>query len=196
MNDTINSAFIYEGKATIKFVKNNKVYKTIESHNNATPLFFKYILLSITGANVTREMPQFLMLANNDDPILSYRVPLSKYVDVDDSDSSSPVARFTGYVPYGAIRSTIDGDSGNKSIIINKLSIYNRASGDDDITLLATVDLLSNTNTTITPGTTIIVEWNVTIVDANKKESTKDPIQTKTVSDTISSRTLLKQVKG
>ena len=194
MNDTINSAFIYEGKATIKFVKNNKVYKTIESHNNATPLFFKYILLSITGANITGEMPQFLMLANNDDSILSYRVPLSKYVD--DSDSSSPVARFTGYVPYGAIRSTIDGGSGNKSISINKLSIYNRASGDDDITLLATVDLLSNTNTTITPGTTIIVEWNVTIVDANKKEPTKDPIQTKTVSDTISSRTLLKQVKG
>ena len=193
MNDIINSAFIYEGKATIKFVKNNKVYKTIESHNNATPLFFKYILLSITGANVTREMPQFLMLANNDDTILSYRVPLSKYVD--DSDSSSPVARFTGYVPYGAIRSTIDDESGNKSISINKLSIYNRASG-DDITLLATVDLLSNTNTTITPGTTIIVEWNVTIVDANKKEPTKDPIQTKTVSDTISSRTLLKQVKG
>ena len=193
MNDTINSAFIYEGKATIKFVKNNKVYKTIESHNNATSLFFKYILLSITGANVTREMPQFLMLANNDDPILSYRVPLSKYVD--DSDSSSPVARFTGYVPYGAIRSTIDDESGNKSISINKLSIYNRASG-DDVTLLATVDLLSNTNTTITPGTTIIVEWNVTIVDANKKEPTKDPIQTKTVSDTISSRTLLKQVKG
>ena len=155
MNDIINSAFIYEGKATIKFVKNNKVYKTIESHNNATPLFFKYILLSITGANVTREMPQFLMLANNEDSILSYRVPLSKYVD--DSDSSSPVARFTGYVPYGAIRSTIDGDSGNKSISINKLSIYNQASG-DDITLLATVDLLSNTNTTITPGTTIIVE--------------------------------------
>ena len=193
MNDIINSAFIYEGKATIKFVKNNKVYKTIESHNNATPLFFKYILLSITGANVTREMPQFLMLANNEDSILSYRVPLSKYVD--DSDSSSPVARFTGYVPYGAIRSTIDGESGNKSISINKLSIYNRASG-DDITLLATVDLLSNTNTTITPGTTIIVEWNVTIVDANKKEPTEDPIQTKTVSDTISSRTLLKQVKG
>lgn len=193
MNDTINSAFIYEGKATIKFVKNNKVYKTIESHNNATPLFFKYILLSITGANVTREMPQFLMLANNDDPILSYRVPLSKYVD--DSDSSSPVARFTGYVPYGAIQTTIDDESGNKSISINKLSIYNRASG-DDVTLLATVDLLSNTNTTITPGTTIIVEWNVTIVDANKKEPTKDPIQTKTVSDTISSRTLLKQVKG
>ena len=193
MNDTINSAFIYEGKATIKFVKNNKVYKTIESHNNATPLFFKYILLSITGANVTREMPQFLMLANNEDPILSYRVPLSKYVD--DSDSSSPVARFTGYVPYGAIQTTIDSESGNKSISINKLSIYNRASG-DDVTLLATVDLLSNTNTTITPGTTIIVEWNVTIVDANKKEPTKDPIQTKTVSDTISSRTLLKQVKG
>ena len=193
MNDTINSAFIYEGKATIKFVKNNKIYKTIESHNNAKPLFFKYILLSITGANITREMPQFLMLANNDDPILSYRVPLSKYVD--DSDSSSPVARFTGYVPYGAIRSTIDDESGNKSISINKLSIYNRASG-DDVTLLATVDLLSNTNTTITPGTTIIVEWNVTIVDANKKEPTKDPIQTKTVSDTISSRTLLKQVKG
>ncbi len=193
MNDTINSAFIYEGKATIKFVKNNKVYKTIESHNNATPLFFKYILLSITGANVTREMPQFLMLANNDDPILSYRVPLSKYVD--DSDSSSPVARFTGYVPYGAIRSTIDNESGNKSVSINKLSIYNRASG-DDVTLLATVDLLSNTNTTITPGTTIIVEWNVTIVDANKKEPTEDSIQTKTVSDTISSRTLLKQVKG
>ena len=193
MNDIINSAFIYEGKATIKFVKNNKVYKTIESHNNATPLFFKYILLSITGANVTREMPQFLMLANTEDPILSYRVPLSKYVD--DSDSSSPVARFTGYVPYGAIRSTIDNESGNKSISINKLSIYNRASG-DDVTLLATVDLLSNTNTTITPGTTIIVEWNVTIVDANKKEPIKDPIQTKTVSDTISSRTLLKQVKG
>ena len=193
MNDIINSAFIYEGKATIKFVKNNKVYKTIESHNNATPLFFKYILLSITGADVTREMPQFLMLANNEDPILSYRVPLSKYVD--DSDSSSPVARFTGYVPYGAIRSTIDGESGNKSISINKLSIYNRASG-DDVTLLATVDLLSNTNTTITPGTTIIVEWNVTIVDANKKEPTEDSIQTKTVSDTISSRTLLKQVKG
>lgn len=193
MNDIINSAFIYEGKATIKFVKNNKVYKTIESHNNATPLFFKYILLSITGANVTREMPQFLMLANNDNPILSYRVPLSKYVD--DSDSSSPVARFTGYVPYGAIRSTIDDESGNKSISINKLSIYNRASG-DDVTLLATVDLLSNTNTTITPGTTIIVEWNVTIVDANKKEPTEDSIQTKTVSDTISSRTLLKQVKG
>ena len=193
MNDTINSAFIYEGKATIKFVKNNKIYKTIESHNNAKPLFFKYILLSITGANVTREMPQFLMLANNESPVLSYRVPLSKYVD--DSDSSSPVARFTGYVPYGAIRSTIDDESGNKSISINKLSIYNRASG-DDITLLATVDLLSNTNTTITPGTTIIVEWNVTIVDANKKEPTKDPIQTKTVSDTISSRTLLKQVKG
>lgn len=193
MNDTINSAFIYEGKATIKFVKNNKVYKTIESHNNATPLFFKYILLSITGANVTREMPQFLMLANNDDPILSYRVPLSKYVD--DSDSSSPVARFTGYVPYGAIQTTIDSESGNKSISINKLSIYNRASG-DDVTLLATVDLLSNTNTTITPGTTIIVEWNVTIADANKKAPTKDPIQTKTVSDTISSRTLLKQVKG
>ena len=194
MNDIINSAFIYEGKATIKFVKNNKVYKTIESHNNATPLFFKYILLSITGANVTREMPQFLMLANTEDPILSYRVPLSKYVD--DSDSSSPVARFTGYVPYGAIRSTIDSESGNKSISINKLSIYNRASGDDDITLLATVDLLSNTNTTITPGTTIIVEWNVTIVDANKKEPTEGSIQTKTVSDTISSRTLLKQVKG
>ena len=193
MNDIINSAFIYEGKATIKFVKNNKIYKTIESHNNATPLFFKYILLSITGANVTREMPQFLMLANNDNPILSYRVPLSKYVD--DSDSSSPVARFTGYVPYGAIRSTIDDESGNKSISINKLSIYNRASG-DDVTLLATVDLLSNTNTTITPGTTIIVEWNVTIVDANKKEPTEDSIQTKTVSDTISSRTLLKQVKG
>ena len=193
MNDTINSAFIYEGKAIIKFVKNNKVYKTIESHNNATPLFFKYILLSITGANVTREMPQFLMLANNEDSILSYRVPLSKYVD--DSDSSSPVARFTGYVPYGAIRSTIDNESGNKSISINKLSIYNRASG-DDVTLLATVDLLSNTNTTITPGTTIIVEWNVTIVDANKKEPTEDSIQTKTVSDTISSRTLLKQVKG
>lgn len=194
MNDTINSAFIYEGKAIIKFVKNNKVYKTIESHNNATPLFFKYILLSITGANVTSEMPQFLMLANTEDPILSYRVPLSKYVD--DSDSSSPVARFTGYVPYGAIRSTIDSESGNKSISINKLSIYNRASGDDNITLLATVDLLSNTNTTITPGTTIIVEWNVTIVDANKKEPTEDLIQTKTVSDTISSRTLLKQVKG
>ena len=193
MNDIINSAFIYEGKATIKFVKNNKVYKTIESHNNATPLFFKYILLSITGANVTREMPQFLMLANNDNPILSYRVPLSKYVD--DSDSSSPVARFTGYVPYGAIQTTIDSESGNKSISINKLSIYNRASG-DDVTLLATVDLLSNTNTTITPGTTIIVEWNVTIVDANKKEPTEDSIQTKTVSDTISSRTLLKQVKG
>ena len=193
MNDTINSAFIYEGKATIKFVKNNKVYKTIESHNNATPLFFKYILLSITGANVTSEMPQFLMLANNEDPILSYRVPLSKYVD--DSDSISPVARFTGYVPYGAIQTTIDSESGNKSISINKLSIYNRASG-DDVTLLATVDLLSNTNTTITPGTTIIVEWNVTIVDANKKEPTEDSIQTKTVSDTISSRTLLKQVKG
>ena len=32
MNDTINSAFIYEGKATIKFVKNNKVY-TIEGNS-------------------------------------------------------------------------------------------------------------------------------------------------------------------
>lgn len=194
MNDTINSAFIYEGKATIKFVKNNKVYKTIESHNNATPLFFKYILLSITGANVTREMPQFLMLANNKGPVLSYRVPLSKYVD--EQDPKFPVARFTGYVPYGAIQGTNDSESGNKSINITKLGIYNKALGDDDITLLATVDLLSNTNTTITPGTTIIVEWNVTIVDANKKEPTEDLIQTKTVSDTISSRTLLKQVKG
>lgn len=195
MNDTINSAFIYEGKATIKFVKNTKVYKTIESHNNATPLFFKYILLSITGANVTREMPQFLMLANNKGPVLSYRVPLSKYVD--EQDPKFPVARFTGYVPYGAIQGINDSESGNKSINITKLGIYNKALG-DDTTLLATVDLPSDTNTTITPGTTIIVEWNVTIVDANKEESTEDSIQTDTdtVSDIISSRTLLKQVKG
>lgn len=195
MNDIINSAFIYEGKATIKFVKNNKVYKTIESHNNATSLFFKYILLSITGANVTREMPQFLMLANDKGPVLSYRVPLSKYVD--DQDSKSPVARFTGYVPYGAITSTSDSESGNKSISITKLSIYNQASG-DNTTLLATVNLTSDTNTTITSGTTIIVEWNVTIVDANKEESNEDSTQNNTdaVSDTISSRTLLKRIKG
>lgn len=194
MNDTINSAFIYEGKAIIKFVKNNKVYKTIESHNNATPLFFKNILLSITGANVTREMPQFLMLANNEDPILSYRVPLSKYVD--EQDSNTPVARFTGYVPYGAIKGT--SDNSNKSISITELNIYNQASGNNDTTLLATVDLTSATNTTITLGTTIIVEWNVTIVDANKKESNEDSTQTNTntVPDTISNRTLLKQIRG
>lgn len=193
MNDIINNAFIYEGKATIKFVKNNKVYKTIESHNNATPLFFKYILLSITGANVTREMPQFLMLANDSGPILSYRVPLSKYVD--DQDSKSPVARFTGYVPYGAITGS-SSENNSKSISITKLNIYNQASGDN--TLLATVNLPSDTNTTITLGTTIIVEWNVTIVDANKEESNEDSIQanTDTVSDTISSRTLLKRIKG
>ena len=194
MNDTINSAFIYEGKAIIKFVKNNKVYKTIESHNNATPLFFKYILLSITGANVTKEMPQFLMLANTEGPVLSYRVPLSKYVD--EQDSKSPVARFTGYVPYGAIKGT--SDNGNKSISITELNIYNQASGNNDTTLLATVNLTSATNTTITLGTTIIVEWNVTIVDANKEESNEDSTQTNTntVPNTISNRTLLKQIRG
>lgn len=197
MNNNINSAFVYEGKATLKFVRNNKTYKIINSHNNAKPLFFKYILQSITGNNVSENMPRFLILNNtNGDPILSYRVPLSCYVD--DSDSETPIARFTGYIPYGAIKGT--GDTNNsKSITISKLCIYNQSSGNDDSTLLATVNIpIDSQNTTVTSGTTIIVEWNVTVMDANKDESEEDSTQSliNDISNIISNRTLLKQVRG
>lgn len=199
MSDVINNTFIYEGKVTIKFVKNNKVYKTIKSHNNAKPLFFKYILQAITGASVSKEMPQFLTLMGTTESdstvknLLSYRPPISGYVDTD--SSNNPIARFTGYIPYGAIIG-----SSPKTVTIGQLCIYNSSTG-DNTNLLVEVDIkdTDKRKTTIIDGTTLIIEWNIAIKDINDTTSTQAKAaasEVNTTSSTINNRTLLNQVKG
>lgn len=198
MNNDINTLLSYEGNVTIKFMKNNEIYKIIKSHNNAKPLFFKYILQSITGASVSKEMPQFLTLkgtTKSDTTIkdlLSYRVPISGYVDTD--NNGNPIARFTSYVPYGAIIG-----SAPKTATIEQLCIYNSSTGDDTNLLVEVAIKGTSKETTFISGTILIIEWNIAIKDINDSTSnqTKSNIdELDTTSSIINNRTLLKQVKG
>ena len=191
MDNTISN-FLYSGNATLKFCRNGVVYKTVTNHNTAEDIFITYILRAIIGdRDAVDQMPKFLSLFGNKDgkdtDLLLYKIPISRaYID------DGPIARFVGYIPYGAFADA----NGNQqySTNINKLKIYNSAASVPANQLLATVKF-PEINTTLTEGTTVIVEWTVSITDTASTidKSPTTPSET-TKSTPVSNRTLLKKV--
>lgn len=191
MNNTISN-FLYSGNATLKFCRNGVVYKTVTNHNTAEDIFITYILRAITGdRDAVDQMPKFLSLFGNKDgkdiDLLLYKIPISRaYID------DGPIARFVGYIPYGAFADA----NGNQqySTNINKLKIYNSAASVPANQLLATVKF-PEINTTLTEGTTVIVEWTVSITDtASTTDESSTTSKETTRSTPVSNRTLLKKV--
>lgn len=57
-----SESFNYAGDIKVELVKDDKIKKEIQFHNNGTKLFFKYILQSILGYNVANKMPSYVHL--------------------------------------------------------------------------------------------------------------------------------------
>ena len=127
-----NSSMIYQGQATVKFMKGKDVVKIKTIHNNGTSLLFTLLSQCLIGIDVTKSMPKYLDIGNyaSEDGIftsyLTNRVSLTarliRGVNIESNSGYAPVAAsFTAFVPSRTVSQDIIQGDGK----INCLRLYN-----------------------------------------------------------------------
>ena len=156
----------YTGNVTIKVVRNNKVVKTIQDHNEGTIHLFEFIAKCLSGVYEEQFGPKYLVLYNTEDSPatrLTDAVLLtsSTYVvnDVSDDNSDVATAQLTFTVPGNIFLSS------EKQPTTLALYSYNgKIAGIDfeDKHYLARLNLTSNLGV-ITSDTNLIIVWELNI---------------------------------
>ena len=129
-----NSSMIYQGQATVKFMKGKDVVKVKTIHNNGTSLLFTLLSQCLIGIDVTKSMPKYLDIGNyisegSGKTFTSYltnRVSLTarliRGVNIESNSGYAPVATsFTAFVPSRTVSQDILQGDGK----INCLRLYN-----------------------------------------------------------------------
>lgn len=130
-----NSSMIYQGQATVKFMKGKDVVKVKTIHNNGTSLLFTLLSQCLIGIDVTKSMPKYLDIGNytgedgSNKTFTSYltnRVSLTarliRGVNTTNNSGYAPVAAsFTAFVPSRTVSQDILQGDGE----INCLRLYN-----------------------------------------------------------------------
>ena len=131
-----NSSMIYQGQATVKFMKGKDIVKVKTIHNNGTSLLFTLLSQCLIGIDVTKSMPKYLDIGNymgesegSGKTFTSYltnRVSLTarliRGVNIESNSGYAPVAAsFTAFVPSRTVSQDILQGGGK----INCLRLYN-----------------------------------------------------------------------
>ena len=126
-----NSSMIYQGQATVKFMKGKDIVKVKTIHNNGTSLLFTLLSQCLIGIDVTKSMPKYIDIGNyaSEDGIftsyLTNRVSLTakliRGVNIESGGYTPVAASFTAFIPSRTVSQDILQGDGE----INCLRLYN-----------------------------------------------------------------------
>lgn len=162
---TQNSGMVYQGTVTIKTIKNNKIIKTIRTHNNGTLNLFNFLTNCLLETYEPTGVPKFIKLfygtTGNKTPetatlLTSQMQPrVSKNIIIDSSNTTSS-AVLTFLVP----RTSINSEGANKCNII---ALYNTKNSSQEksgysafVVLKDEIDLSK-----IDVGTNLLITWTL-----------------------------------
>lgn len=150
----------YSGKVTIKKMFGNKVYKEFKVKNNGTQEFFRLILLSIGGQNMSASMPRFIhtfnSTASGDTSTCVTNIPATDINLMIDNNNNYELV-FTFLIPFSqlAIGSTT-----------NKIKLYNVANYSADDLVLAEFNLADENNLEADGVTNYLITWTMSVANA------------------------------
>ena len=150
-----NSSMIYQGQATVKFMKGKDVVKVKTIHNNGTSLLFTLLSQCLIGIDVTKSMPKYIDIGNytgeegESKTFASYltnRVSLTarliRGVNIESNSGYAPVAAsFKAFVPSRTVSQDIL-QGGGKINCLRLYNLYDNTVIEDG--LLAQIDLSSD----------------------------------------------------
>ena len=174
-----NSSMIYQGQATVKFMKGKDVVKVKTIHNNGTSLLFTLLSQCLIGIDVTKSMPKYLDIGNymgeegSNKTFTSYltnraslEAKLIRGVNLENNSGYAPVAAsFTAFVPSRTVSQDILQGDGK----INCLRLYNLY--DNTVVeegLLAQIDLSDDESIQSSDYSkySMMIEWLMTFSNA------------------------------
>lgn len=172
-----SSGIAYRGTVRIQFMKGDKVYRTIEQHNEGTAELFRYLANALAGNTNNTNMPKYIHTFNAEDPAsdqgdnlygtnrstCALNTPFSNVEVRYDSALDGYNTEYTFMIPYSQIWGTT-----------NVLALYNTTAFGDSITPLAFIRLKHyddpdrNQWITVTDSNTsnVVITWIMTVYNA------------------------------
>lgn len=163
------SAIAYKGRVRIQLLHGDRVYKTIEQHNEGTAELFRYLANALAGNTNNANMPRYLHtfhaknnpltdqgddLYGTNQSTCALNVPFSNVEVRYDSAIDGYNTEYTFMIPYSQIW-------GGTVSPTNVLALYNSINYGDSITPLAFIRL--RRDLTAEPA---VDEW-ITVTDSN-----------------------------
>jgi len=140
------STVAYHGRVKIEWMKGDKVYKTVEQHNEGTAELFRYLANALAGNINNTNMPRYIHSFHADNPIeatgndmygtsrstCALNVPFSNVEVRYDSNLDGYNTEYTFMIPYSQIWGST-----------NILALYNTQAFGDGIIPLAYIRLIN-----------------------------------------------------
>lgn len=160
MDNNVNintNSITYSGDVSLKIYKNNKFYKTINTHNAGTLEFMKFIRDCVVGKTGIYGRIPFRIAPMNGDQELAGN-SFSGFSETEEQN--------TAIVTYTFLISGLNYSSDTKITALRLIS------ADDKV--YAEVTLKSDEEITLNSSTNVYIEWKLRFNNFNNSEVTKD----------------------